>query len=259
MWTREQLKTRGKAAFLRNYWICVVAALILALLVGNGTSSTGNSNNNNENSTSNFSISLNSFDAESFVEGFTPLAPVRFIFSVFSGVVVLIVGLMFILIRIFVLAPFEVGGARFFIENSMEKAGLGNMLFGFQNGYYGKNVWTLFLKNLYTFLWTLLLIVPGIVKSYEYRMVPYLLADCPELSTEEAFRISREMMDGEKMNAFILDLSFIGWSLLSSITCGIAGIFYVNPYQNATNAELFLVLKQNYFSGRNFGGTYQAY
>lgn len=259
MWTREQLKTRGKAAFLRNYWICVIAALILALLVGNGTSSTGNSNNNNENNTSHFSVSLNSFDAESFVEGFTPLAPVRFIFSVFSGVVVLIVGLMFILIRIFVLAPFKVGGARFFIENSMEKAGLNNMLFGFQNGYYGKNVWTLFLKNLYTFLWTLLLIVPGIVKSYEYRMVPYLLADCPELSTAEAFRISREMMDGEKMNAFILDLSFIGWYLLSAFTCNLVGIFYSRPYYYATDAELFLVLKQNYFSSRNYGNTYQTY
>lgn len=82
----------------------------------------------------------------------------------------------------------------------------------------GKTVWTLFLMKLYTFLWSLLLIIPGIVKSYEYRMVPYLLADCPDLSTEDAFRISREMMDGEKMNAFILDLSFIGWKILSSIT-----------------------------------------
>ena len=65
--------------------------------------------------------------------------------------------------------------------------------------------------KLYTFLWSLLLLIPGIVKAYEYRMVPYLLADYPELSTEEAFRISREMMNGEKMNTFILDLSFIGW------------------------------------------------
>ena len=73
------------------------------------------------------------------------------------------------------------------------------MLSGFQNGTYGKTVWTLFLMKLYTFLWSLLLIIPGIVKSYEYRMVPYLLADCPDLSTEDAFRISREMMDGEKI------------------------------------------------------------
>ena len=209
MWTREQLKTRGKAAFLRNYWICVVAALILTLLVGSGTSNSGNSNNGNQHNTSSisgFTISSDNLNVASFAERFTPLGPVRFVFSVFGGIVLLIIGLAFILIDIFILAPFEVGGARFFIENSMEKAGLGYMLSGFQNGAYGKTVWTLFLMKLYTFLWSLLLIIPGIVKSYEYRMVPYLLADCPDLSTEDAFRISREMMDGEKMNAFILDL-----------------------------------------------------
>ena len=166
-----------------------------------------------------FTISSDNFNVESFAERFTPLGPVKFVFTVFSGIVLLVIGLAFILIRIFVLAPFEVGGSRFFIENSMEKAGLGNILFGFQNGYYGKTVWTLFLKNLYIFLWSLLLLIPGIVKAYEYRMVPYLLADYPELSTEEAFRISREMMNGEKMNTFILDLSFIGWYILSGITC----------------------------------------
>ena len=63
-------------------------------------------------------------------------------------------------------------------------------------------------------------------------MVPYLLADYPELSTEEAFRISREMMNGEKMNTFILDLSFIGWYILSSgITCNLVGIFYAVSVQ----------------------------
>ena len=150
MWTREELKTRGKAAFLRNYWICVVAALILTLLVGSGTSNSGNSNNdsNQTNSVgiSGFTISSDNFNVESFAERFTPLGPVKFVFTVFSGIVLLVIGLAFILIRIFVLAPFEVGGSRFFIENSMEKAGLGNILFGFQNGYYGKTVWTLFLK-----------------------------------------------------------------------------------------------------------------
>ena len=212
MWTREELKTRGKAAFLRNYWICVVAALILTLLVGSGTSNSGNSNNDSHQTNSvgisGFTISSDNFNVESFAERFTPLGPVKFVFTVFSGIVLLVIGLAFILIRIFVLAPFEVGGSRFFIENSMEKAGLGNILFGFQNGYYGKTVWTLFLKNLYIFLWSLLLLIPGIVKAYEYRMVPYLLADYPELSTEEAFRISREMMNGEKMNTFILDLLY---------------------------------------------------
>ena len=77
MWTREELKTRGKAAFLRNYWICVVAALILTLLVGSGTSNSGNSNNdsNQTNSVgiSGFTISSDNFNVESFAEKFTRL------------------------------------------------------------------------------------------------------------------------------------------------------------------------------------------
>ena len=257
------LTLRGRSFLCGLERICVVAALILTLLVGSGTSNSGNSNNdsNQTNSVgiSGFTISSDNFNVESFAERFTPLGPVKFVFTVFSGIVLLVIGLAFILIRIFVLAPFEVGGSRFFIENSMEKAGLGNILFGFQNGYYGKTVWTLFLKNLYIFLWSLLLLIPGIVKAYEYHMVPYLLADYPELSTEEAFRISREMMNGEKMNTFILDLSFIGWYILSGITCNLVGIFYLYPYKYATDAELFLVLKQNYFSSRSYGNTYQAY
>ena len=104
MWTREELKTRGKAAFLRNYWICVVAALILTLLVGSGTSNSGNSNNdsNQTNSVgiSGFTISSDNFNVESFAERFTPLGPVKFVFTVFSGIVLLVIGLAFILIRI---------------------------------------------------------------------------------------------------------------------------------------------------------------
>lgn len=109
MWTREQLKTRGKAAFLRNYWICVVAALILTLLVGSGTSNSGNSNNDSHQTNSvgisGFTISSDNFNVESFAERFTPLGPVKFVFTVFSGIVLLVIGLAFILIRIFVLAP----------------------------------------------------------------------------------------------------------------------------------------------------------
>ena len=76
---------------------------------------------------------------------------------------------------------------------------------------------------------------------------------------QEAFQISKQMMDGQKWAAFVMDLSFIGWKILSSITCGLVGLFYANPYEYATDAELFLILKQNYFSGRSYSNTYQTY
>ena len=81
-------------------------------------------------------------------------------------------------------------------------------------------------------------------------MVPYLLAEYPDMDRKEVFARSRDMMYGQKWNTFVLDLSFLGWSLLSLCTCGLLAIFYVNPYVQATNAELFLELKREYFASR---------
>ena len=83
----------------------------------------------------------------------------------------------------------------------------------------------------------------GIIKAYSYRMVPYILKEHPELSGTKAITLSRQMMNGHKWNAFVLDLSFIGWIILSALTLGILHIFYVGPYIQATDAELYEALK----------------
>ena len=98
------------------------------------------------------------------------------------------------------------------------------------------------LVSLYTFLWSLLFIIPGIVKSYSYAMTPYILLDRPELSPTEALKESEKMMNGHKMDLFILDLSFIGWIFLSVLTCGVL-ILYVEPYMAATKSAFYLELK----------------
>ena len=85
--------------------------------------------------------------------------------------------------------------------------------------------------------------IPGIVKSYEYRMIPYIMAEHPELSYKEAFRMSKEMMQGNKWSAFVLDLSFLGWHILGIMTLGILEIFYVAPYVAMTDAYLYKTLK----------------
>ena len=116
-------------------------------------------------------------------------------------------------------------------------------MFGYDHGY--KNVVKIiFLRNIKIFLWSLLLVIPGIVKAYEYRMISYLLAENPNLSEEEAFRLSKQMMDGQKAEAFVLDMSFLGWELLSSLTWGILGIFYVQPYICLTDAALYEKLSE---------------
>ena len=145
-------------------------------------------------------------------------------------------------INAFLLNPLDVGLKRYFLVNLNNMAEVKEAAFGFDHNY--KNVVKVsFFRDLYTVLWSLLFIVPGIVKSYEYRMIPYLLAEYPYMTKEEAFAASKKMMDGQKWNAFVLDLSFLGWGILSAMTLGILGIFYVNPYRNMTNAGLYEALK----------------
>lgn len=157
-------------------------------------------------------------------------------------IVFLIIMAVVLALDILIINPLEVGSRRFFYKNLNEKAEIKEIAFAFDHNY--KNViTTMFFRDLYTFLWTLLFIIPGIVKSYEYQMIPYILAEHPDMPREQAFAISRQMMDGNKWKAFVLDLSFIPWNLLSLITFGIVGIFYVDPYMNMTYAALYEALK----------------
>lgn len=262
MWSRANLKANAKVAFKRNYWMCVVVALILGIVVGNSGSSAGSSigqttgNIMSEDYTSdNFNDEYidEYFEEDSISESFGDIfaSGISGVVATIGIVIVLIIMIIVLLLSIFLFGPLEVGCRNYFKMNAFEKADLNAIALGFKKNHYMKMVGTIFFRNLYTFLWTLLLFVPGIIKSYEYRMIPYILSDCPDMPRKEAFRISKEMMYGHKMNAFILDLSFFGWILLTIITCGIAGIFYVNPYIAATDAELFIAIREEYFKGQN--------
>ena len=101
----------------------------------------------------------------------------------------------------------------------------------------------MFLRTLYIFGWSLLFLIPGIVKSYSYMLVPYIMAENPTLDHKRVFQLSREMMNGHKMEAFVLQWSFFGWILLSVFTTGILNILYVNPYMQATYAEFYSAVK----------------
>jgi uncharacterized membrane protein len=110
---------------------------------------------------------------------------------------------------------------------------------------YFRNVWGMFLSGLYIFLWTLLLIVPGVIKSFAYAMTPYILNDYPELSANQAINLSRKMMKGHKFDLFCLLLSFIGWSILSIFTIGI-GTLWLYPYMYTSMAAFYQDVKKEY-------------
>ncbi len=136
----------------------------------------------------------------------------------------------------------SVGFAAFFLDAlRSEKASFDSFFKGFTE-YLGTKLVSMLLVGIYTFFWTILFYIPGIVKTYSYAMTPYILLDKPELSANEAITDSRMMMRGHKWQLFLLDLSFIGWILLSILTFGILFI-YVVPYMQAARAEFYRALK----------------
>jgi uncharacterized membrane protein len=113
---------------------------------------------------------------------------------------------------------------------------VGELFSGFND--YGRILGTMALMALYTFLWSLLLIIPGIIKSYSYSMTPYVIKDHPELDFNGAIEESMAMMEGRKMKLFLLDLSFIGWGILCIFTLFI-GLFWLYPYMLTSRAAFY--------------------
>ena len=271
MWNRKDLKAAGKAAFKANYWRCVLVAFILVAIAGvlgglsGFTSSTGvllgGYSYLDNGQPMNISITDDELNITSSIEesntlditddgmsismdGGTPAQALAILTAV--AVPVILVGTA---ITILVLNPFTISFSRFFLQNSRktkgdqpEGASLNELGYGFTHNFV-RNVLTMFLKDLFTILWSLLFIIPGLIKSYSYRMVPYILSENQEMTATEAITRSREIMNGNKWRSFVLDLSFIGWILLSCITFGLVGIFYVYPYISATETELYEAIK----------------
>lgn len=158
MYLNTELKMNGKNAFRRNYWPCVGATLVVSLLTGGGTSVASNASDVSSLATNTFSGSTSATDH------------IMSIPTGLAGMAVSILGvvaILAVLFSIFVSNVMEVGGDRFFIQNRDSAPTVGTIFDGFKSGNYLNIVKTMFLKDLYTFLWTLLLIIPGIVKSFD--------------------------------------------------------------------------------------------
>lgn len=143
------------------------------------------------------------------------------------------------------LLPLSYGYNGAFLSNSRTKQSFSvqNLFEGFQD--YGRIFGTLLLQGVYTVLWTLLLIVPGVIKAYSYAMTVYILKDEPELKFNSAIEKSMAMMDGHKFELFYLQLTFIGWALLSILTLGI-GFLWLTPYTASATAHFYNEVKADY-------------
>ena len=213
MFDRKAIKLQGKANTKKNYWGSVVCALIYSYtaVTASGSSAAGGSGDS--------------------------LGQVPPWYAVYL-ITILIVS---IVLRIFVFNPLEIGCCGFFEENVNGKPDVKIVKEGFKN--YGHTFVVLFMRDLIIFLLALLFFIPGIVKSYSYRMVPFILRDNPDLSYKEVLARSKTMMNGHKWDVFVFDLSYIGWAILGGFTFGLLNVFWTEPYRRNANAGIYLQLR----------------
>lgn len=230
-WSRGLLKQNAKQVLKESYWRMFLAWLLITL--GVSAAST----------------------ALSYVLIFIPTIILSFVAvaspdAYIAGVVILYI-LMLVFMLVFnalVTLPVNVGGIRYTMENRAGYPPLDSVLSTFRNKAQYLNVAkAMFLCQLEIFGFTLLFIIPGIVRSYQLRYVPYLLAENPYMDYKRAKELSKALTDGEKGQIFELDLSFLGWYLLGYLTCGL-GLYFLTPYVQATMAELYAAARAKAFT-----------
>lgn len=263
MWTRAELKTRAKSNLKRYFGPAMFVSFIANLFSsrGNGGSSGRTATGINTGVGVSGEI-LNEIPIqggehiEELYEDLLAGVPGAFeslmeavdkvidpaVIGVIASIVVVAIVVGFVL-STFVAPLFLVGKNRYYMESRAfgVSAGIDTLIWGFKHSYFNI-VWTMFLKNLIIGLGTMCFIIPGIYFSYSYYMVPYILAENPDMKAGDVLRMSKDMMEGEKLNTFVLELSFWGWWILGGLMCGVGGVL-IQPYYDATFAELYAVLR----------------
>lgn len=216
MKTRQEIKAIGKDAFKANYWNCVLTLLLVTAVL------------------SALTWIANGQTVRQVMNGSEP-GVVTVSFHTGAG------GLLELLLA----GPIGIGLNYFFIRNLVGPRDDLTVTTPFTEAFknyprkLGGSLW----MGLFIFLWSLLLIVPGIIKAISYSMTEYILADCPEVKAKDALKLSMRMMAGHKGEYFVLGLSFLGWMLLSVLTLGILYVFHVGPYMQSSFAEYYQEIK----------------
>jgi len=150
---------------------------------------------------------------------------------------------LFYLAFFFVIYPLAVKSCGIFIKIYNRVTANASELFANFSENYLRRVGGMALVTLFTALWSMLFIIPGIIKGISYSMTAYILVDCPDVTAKDAIKLSMRMTNGHKMDLFVMNLSFIGWWMLSTLTCGILGIVFVAPYMSTTEAGYYVELR----------------
>lgn len=229
MWKIGEVKRAGWQNVKKYYWPALVVTMITAFLSQGASGSTGGAAGVKASRSDNIMNQITAIPSETR----------QWIYLTVLGVI-LTIGLIALILKIFIGNPMIVGKDRFFMESRSlgSSAGIGKMAWVFGSGHYLNVVKIMFLRDLFVSLWTLLLVIPGIIKAYEYTMIPYILSENPEADSKDVFALTKDMMTDQKFQVFLLELSFFGWYILGALCCCVGGIF-VEPYFEASIAEVY--------------------
>lgn len=229
MWSRTDLKSRAWNGLKGYYWMAFAVSWIFGIAKGVTSTVTSVGGDISE-----MLSSLTERGGMDILRALTVMAA--------AGGIVFIMWIITLALKMFFVNPVSVGHNNFYLRAVNGESKFENIGCGFKNNYLNV-VKSMFFVDLYTFLWSLLFVIPGIIKRYEYSMVPYILAENPNIDYNTALEISKKTTYGQKGEMFILDLSFIGWYLLGFCCCAI-GTLFVNPYYYSTKAHLYQALKE---------------
>ena len=214
----SEIRLRARNILKEKYWNAVLVAFVASIFGALVTSSGG------------LNISLDLEEVRD-ISGIIPERWFPYLISGFSlggvqGIVSFVLG-----------GVVQMGYARYLLNQHDGQEGTVKDLFSMFD-YFKAGFLQSLLRSLFIILWSLLLVIPGIVMSYAYAMTPFILAEHPEMTAREAIRASKDLMKGHKFDLFCLNLSFIGWILLCVLTAGI-GFIFLSPYMNAAHAVFY--------------------
>lgn len=237
MWTRELLKRNAKQVLSRTFVVSVLVSLAYTALTQEYT----------------VHYTLSSY-ASSGVEVSDSFLSTLLLGSFLGSILSILFSVLFV-------NPLHVGQNRYFMEARLGKAPFSSLFGAFHKGEYKNVVMAQLFVDLEILLYSFLLIIPGIIKSYEYALVPYLLAENPNLPASRAKALSREIMEGEKFSLFVLQISFFGWMLLIALLPSfLSGIWLLawllsivlnavlGAYMSSTMAEFYAAMREKAFS-----------
>ncbi|MGN0653462.1 MAG: DUF975 family protein [Oscillospiraceae bacterium] len=258
MWTNELLKNNAKECLKRYYWYAVLFTVLVGLVTGAVTGSiSGIASFISQIIVAPFSAAMTVGGAAISESGEESVGAAIGMIGMGLGMIVIFTITYVLCLSIgiacsaFVQMPFQIVGLnRYFMSGRYRQPLFDDILYAIKSKKYMKIVKVSFFYQLYIILWSMLFIIPGIIKSFEYFLVPYIIAENPDIPKERVFEISRNTMEGEKMNCFILGLSFIGWYLLAMLATmmtfglGSISIYFLTPYVSATFAEFYACMRE---------------